>query len=375
MSKKQDTVWNAQPHTLAKVAILQSYLQKWFSILGSTFIRKNLWYIDGFAGPGEYRGGHDGSPIAAIKAAAQALTLSGARWKARDIRCVFIEEDAARFANLQTCLTRLQEHTCVRVQPFQGTFDERLETLKADLNGPFRADEPIFAFIDPFGATDVPFKTVQDLLSHPRTEVLLNLDSDGIDRIFNAGAHADHERVLSEIFGGDDWKALGRIKKMQERVQAIVNLYKAKLRAILGVRYVFSFEMQSSSGSINYHLVFASQHSLGLEKMKESMKQLDQRGDYRFCDQHVGQERLFRFDDAYSHARAMHDAFRGKVVDYREANDYALNESPFVNAKAMLKELERRQLIEVLASDQRRKGTYPEHMRLSIRFPEDVPSG
>lgn len=69
MSKKQDTVWSARPHTLAKIAILSSYLEKWFSILGYSFSGKNLWYVDGFAGSGEYGEGQDGSPIAAMKAA------------------------------------------------------------------------------------------------------------------------------------------------------------------------------------------------------------------------------------------------------------------------------------------------------------------
>lgn len=376
MSKKQDTIWDAPPHTLAKVAILRSYLEKWFTILGMTFAGKDLWYIDGFAGPGEYQGGHDGSPKAAMEAAARTLSVAGPRWKAGKIRCIFVEEDAARFANLKGWLDRSPGDRRVQSRAVNSTYVEALAELRREPATPFQSNTPLFAFIDPFGATDVPFAAVRELLSRPKAELLMNLDSDGIDRIYKAGKYADHARLLTEIFDGTEWRSLDGITRTSERVQAILRLYKNKLRALPGVRYVFSFEMQSSNHSINYHLVFASQHSLGLEKMKESMRQLDQDGSYRFCDENIGQARLFRFDDLYTHARSMLETFRGRVVEFSEVNDYALTQSPFVNAKGMLKELESRGLIDVIADGRRRKGTYPDDkLKLSIRFPEVIPNG
>jgi hypothetical protein len=75
----------------------------------------------------------------------------------------------------------------------------------------------------------------------------------------------------------------------------ILALYKKRLRCI--APYVFAFAMNSREGQLNYHLVFASQHYLGLEKMKEAMKAVDQSGTYSFSDDPVGQELLvFDFD-------------------------------------------------------------------------------
>jgi three-Cys-motif partner protein len=161
MSKKQDTIWEAQPHTLAKVAILRSYLEKWFSVLGSTFAGKDLWYIDGFAGPGEYAGGHDGSPKAAIESATLALNAARASWKAGKIRCIFVEEDAARFAHLKGWLDRSQPHTRVLSRPINSTFVDALTKLKREPANPFQHSTPLFAFIDPFGAKDVPFTAIR----------------------------------------------------------------------------------------------------------------------------------------------------------------------------------------------------------------------
>lgn len=55
-------IWELKPHTKAKHDILRRYLQAWFAIMGQTYPR--IVYIDGFAGPGEYDRGEEGSLIA-----------------------------------------------------------------------------------------------------------------------------------------------------------------------------------------------------------------------------------------------------------------------------------------------------------------------
>jgi hypothetical protein len=105
--------------------------------------------------------------------------------------------------------------------------------------------------------------------------------------------------------------------------------------------------------------------------MKEVMKRIDQSGTYCFSDDHVGQQNLFAFDDPGSGAEQMRKHFAGKAVSYAEVNDYALNDSAFVNPKAMLAVLEKANLISVDAGGQQRsKGTYPErlHAMLHIMF-------
>ncbi len=92
-SKKFGMIWKAEPHTLAKIKILETYLQTWFQIMGRSMPGADIFYIDGFAGPGEYVNSPKGSPVAAIDATKTALALSGGQWKAGDIHCIFIESD------------------------------------------------------------------------------------------------------------------------------------------------------------------------------------------------------------------------------------------------------------------------------------------
>lgn len=153
--------------------------------------------------------------------------------------------------------------------------------------------------------------------------------------------------------------------------QKVLQLYKTKLRSIPNVRYVFAFEMRTTEYALNYYLVFASQYYLGLEKMKEAMRKIDQTGGYCFSDARVGQNLLFRFDDPHQHSLDLYDDFRGKKATYEELRDFALNESPFSNPKRLLRDLEvKRKLIEEVKSTdpRRRKGTFNEDKLIYVKF-------
>jgi three-Cys-motif partner protein len=103
------TVWDADPHTLAKHGILRRYLDAWLPILTrqAALLRRQfgnlnsreILYIDGFAGPGKYTGGEKGSPVIALEAAIQ----HNAEFPI-PVRMLFIELEKARFEHLQSVL-------------------------------------------------------------------------------------------------------------------------------------------------------------------------------------------------------------------------------------------------------------------------------
>ena len=94
MAAPRGTQWPLDPHTEAKHAILRRYLAAWFPILGKHHDR--VVYFDGFAGPGRYSHGEDGSPVIALKVARD---HSHPTWK--EIIFIFVEEDRDRAAWLQ----------------------------------------------------------------------------------------------------------------------------------------------------------------------------------------------------------------------------------------------------------------------------------
>jgi hypothetical protein len=140
------------------------------------------------------------------------------------------------------------------------------------------------------------------------------------------------------MFGGDCWqRELDPNAPMQVLSSQILTLYKKRLRTIPKVRYVFAFFMGDRYGRLSYHLVFASQHAKGLEKMKEAMRSVDKSGSYSFSDAIVGQPMLpFNFDDPAPFVTKMRRSLAGQWRGYQQFHDFALNETPFLNPKKML---------------------------------------
>ena len=56
----RSTVWDLDDHTRGKHLVLRSYMDAWLPIVLNTYER--ALFVDGFAGPGEYRRGEPGSP-------------------------------------------------------------------------------------------------------------------------------------------------------------------------------------------------------------------------------------------------------------------------------------------------------------------------
>ena len=87
MAEINTTVWKIEEHTKAKHEILKRYLGAWFPIL-STYSDRII-YLDGFAGPGVYEGGEDGSPVIALQTAVNHVLAP----RFKEITFFFIEKD------------------------------------------------------------------------------------------------------------------------------------------------------------------------------------------------------------------------------------------------------------------------------------------
>jgi three-Cys-motif partner protein len=370
------TIWPADPHTLAKIEILKGYLNAYFQILGRTKRGQPILFVDGLAGPGEYTNASDGSPVVALNTATSAINSLGRDWIAGDVHCVFIEPDSERCENLRERIKKVRVHPRVRSQVMEKTFVDGISELRRTMPRPFTTGEPLFVFIDPFGATGVPFAIVSSILSTQCSEVLINLDSDGIARNLPSPKLKDtaqRELLMTSVFGDDSWREAISSTNFKSQCQQVLELYKKKLRSIPAVEYVFSFEMRGRGDTLNYHLVFASQNPLGLKKMKEAMRSIDKTGSYSFWDDHIGQATLFSFDNPGAFAPRLHKQFVGKEVPYAEIAKLTLNETPFIVPGQMLKFLKDRGQIDVTWIDPKRtRGFSEEHVR-AVKFLDKLP--
>jgi len=359
-------LWEAKPHTLAKIEIVRRYLYLWFSILGANPRNKRLVYIDGFAGPGQYSNSEQSSPIAALQAAKAAVERPGAQLSDVEFRFLFVEKRKDFADNLKSVVSANSWPPNFKWSIEQGSFEEKVGGILEEAKRNRQQLSPTFALVDPFGATGLPFQVIADILSHASCEVLLNLDSDGIGRLITAQEFEKNQQNLDALFGDRSWQGLHPSLPMSKLAASVLSLYKQRLRSLRDVHYVFPFAMNTRQGQINYHLVFASQHPLGLEKMKEAMKAVDKTGSYSFSDDSVGQPLLFDFDAPSDWAEKMQIALAGAWHPYAKFRDFALNETPFINPKSMLEHLKLAGKVQVSWRGESAKRGFPEEKIQSI---------
>lgn len=267
--------WPLVPHTGAKLALLRAYLGAWFPILsrGTNFDR--IIYIDGFAGPGRYTGGEDGSPIVALKAALGAnirlpFEFHFVEHRRRAVNCLNANIDDLREQRKITSTTEINVHA-------QLTFEEAYNRILRQrlVSNPHA---PAFALLDPFGWKGLPMRIMTELIRRPSTEIVVNFMFEEINRFLN---HPKQEKNFDGLFGCPDWRRGYELTGASRR-QFIYDLFRDRLR--LAARYVRSFEMRNERGASDYFLFFATNSYLGLKKMKEAMWRVDPGSGSSFSD-------------------------------------------------------------------------------------------
>jgi three-Cys-motif partner protein len=324
MTTTKKTTWSLDPHTRAKHEILRRYLEVWTPILSlGGFLQ--IAYVDGFAGPGAYSGGEDGSPIIALKAALQHQAKIQA-----EVFFLFIEKEKDRAEMLRQLVEGLKLPANFRVCIVGGrTFEEGFRENLLDLyRGKQGQMPPTFAFIDPFGWTGIPFSLVKEILSFRSCEVLINFMYEEINRFI---AHPDQEHNFDTLFGTEEWRKIAKISEKKARREFLHGLYLDQLRGAAGARYVRSFEMRNDKDVTDYFLFFATNSPKGMAKMKEAMWKVDQSGEFRFSDAtNHAQELLFSREPSFDALRdALLARFAGQDATVAEVEDFVLAETPF----------------------------------------------
>lgn len=157
-SFKPDSLWEAKPHTLAKIEIMRRYLFLWFSILGTNPRNRRLVYIDGFAGPGKYLNSDQSSPVAALEAAKAAIERPGASLNDIEFCFLFVENRREFVENLRAVVSAGSWPANINWEAQEGSFEEKVGGILDELKRQSQRLAPTFAFIDPFGATGLPFE-------------------------------------------------------------------------------------------------------------------------------------------------------------------------------------------------------------------------
>ena len=365
MADRLTSIWKIDPHTQAKHVILKKYLDAWLPIMTSWNGR--VLYIDGFAGPGKYTGGEEGSPIIALKSAIH----HRAQLKA-EVVFLFVEADKARYQHLDMIIARETLPQNFKTQTIHGKFDDTVTGLLNYLEEQQKRIAPAFVFVDPFGFSHTPFRLIQRIMSNPRCEVLITFMYEAINRFLD---HLDLPERYDELFGTNQWRSVIPEKNPEIRRQRIHDIYKGQLEGPANITYVRSFQMLDSGNRTEYFLFFGTNNLTGLKKMKEAMWKVDKAGRFQFSDAtaNPNQGLLFEAEPNYRLLKNnIVQEFRGKEVTVEEIERFVLTSTPFREThfkRQILKPMEETkppQLKVISAKLSRKKGNFPENTRIKF---------
>lgn len=286
------TIWPIDPHTQAKHIILRRYLDAWLPIMATW--NNRIVVIDGFAGPGRYTGGEEGSPLIALRALLDHPHLQPLR-PGLEVRFYFVEERGDRSQVLDQEIARFRQQypipDGVHIEVANREFAPYLNEVLVRLEQAGKKMAPTFGFIDPFGFSGIPMDLIARLSRHPSSEVLVSFMLESINRW---AWHGDPkiEEHLDELFGTREWRALAREADGDRRRQGLVELYRRRLIEKAGFEFVINFEMIDQGNRTEYFLYFATKSLKGLSVMKQAMWRADPVGGQLFSDRLASDQQL-----------------------------------------------------------------------------------
>ena len=352
------------PHTQAKHLLLKRYLDRWFPILGKH--EKAINYLDGFAGPGEYTSGDEGSPQIAIRAAL-AHVQNGSLSPDVKIHFTFVEADPDSADHLKKRLASIQAPPSFDIEVIPGQFAEVMSAELDRISKNGMALAPTFAFVDPFGFSGIPHKLMARILQFPKCEVFVNVMVEFINRFLE---HPNEQIVahFPETFGTSE--VLKIADQFGDREKAILALYRTQMSKL--AKYVGRFDMHGKRDQKTYSLFFASNHPRGFEKMKEAMWSVDRIDGSRFSDAATGEAYAFELFPVLALREILFNKFRGQRILMGELDRYVIEETDYLpsHARMILKKCERAGDVDVDAAPdhKRRAGTFKDD-KVYVRFP------
>ena len=335
MSTIKTTTWPMTEHTRVKHAILEKYLSAWIPILAKS--RPDLLYIDGFAGPGEYSTGEDGSPVIAMRTA-----LKHQKRIDRSMRLVFVEKDIERATSLKRKLSGFDPaigkvgYEIKQEIDFQSAWHDVVEEYRSSI----RKFPPTFAFIDPFGWNGIPLSVLKQIMSYDRCEIFITFMYEELNRFLR---HPDQSENFDKLFGTEEWRQAGVHQDPQFRKRFVLNLYRNQLRNEVA-KFVSYFEMKNDKNATKYLLFHATNHLKGVVKMKEAMWRADPSGRCTFSDAtDPKQGKLFGDSPNLDRLEELIiDRFKHATATIQEIQDFVLIKTPFreTHYKGILRRLE-----------------------------------
>ena len=358
-----NTLWPLDPHTHGKHLVLEDYMKAWLPIM--TRWNSKVLFIDGFAGPGKYAKGEDGSPVIALKA----LTNHSAKEQITNgIIYLFIENDKQRCNHLQQVIKEISHELPDNCRYYieNSAFNDALGKILHHVEERNGNLIPAFVMIDPFGVSGVPMKTIARILANPKSEIFFSFMYEPINRFKQ---HPNFEQHLDDLFGCPEWRSGIDISDVSEKKEFFFSLYRSQLKKS-GAKHVLHFELYEGD-RLKYAIFFGTQSLTGCDKMKQSIWKVAPLGDFKFRGDRLNQFMIdVNIADHKILANQLKNRFRSEGrIAIQDITDFVKSDATLFHSghlkRKTLKTMEENEQIEV-ESARNKKFTYPDGTR--IRF-------
>lgn len=258
-----------------KHAIIDSYAPPFIGKTGKWAADNRVAFIDGYAGPGRYDDGSEGSGAMLMRHARKHAPLP------RNVELHFVEDDATTVAKLREVVA--DEGKGLKITITDGDISHYLPELLKRCDG-----IPLFAYLDPCGLV-IPLEEVASIFDRPSghgapaTEVLINFTA----HIRRFAGHLTSDKPveaslkrMDAVCGGDWWRDTwlseypdrnaSEVQKVAAE-EAVVEGYAEKLRERAGVAGTWVIDVRPRADlKPLYYLVFATRHVDGMLAFGES---------------------------------------------------------------------------------------------------------
>jgi len=373
-------LWKIAPHTNAKHQILKRYVEAWAPILSQKGYNERLIYIDGFAGPGEYEDGEDGSPIVVLKALKNHSRQGNFKSKFRNL---FIEICKERADHLRKVIEDRVEPlpSWIKYEVITNDFNQYIKGLMKYLEDNKLSLAPALTFVDPFGWKDLNYNVLSDLMKFEKGELLITFMAGFLDRFVWDDAHLPSIRKL---FSDDQIKEIKKIEKTEDRERQIMEYFLKNLMEMIksktkveNIKYL-AFSAYNSANRLEYYLIHLTKSRMGFYAMKQAMYKVSHDGSYKFSDFDFdpNQRTLVDYgvDESWIGA-ASEDAMRYissltsqgmKEIAISVIKDHVNYSTYWKYYNSILDKLEKDKKVQVVNCEKRRRGTFPDRCKISM---------
>lgn len=338
MSKKNDDFFiEKKPWSEVKDALLGNYLKPYFQKILHT--RRDIIYVDCFAGKGAFEDGKPGSPLIALHTIEDCLGKTTITQS--NIQSYFIDLNYA-----QELTENLKGYSGVNI--VSGKYEEQIERILKSKKGC-----NVFLYVDPYGIKALDCSMFDSFSSHGfrSIELLINMNSFGFIREgcrvlgvkfeddiledlveYDSTLLAADEKSkveLDRIAGGDYWVEIIRKKQKglitaYEAEAEFSELYCKRLRQ--SYAYVLNMPLRIKVGQVpKYRMIHATNHADGALLMVDNIF-----GRWEFMQDIQRKGQMSLFEENVENEMINEEDIRQKVVDFLSKNDTFQRMNPFM---------------------------------------------